>query len=230
MKLRLSHVLVLMALVLAAGVLSVGHLEADVGASTVPGVVVVEAPGLDAALADRLQQRLPGAGREWVTAPEGPLQPFGADLAARRAAEGAATLRVVAAPPADPGAARSGWRVLIDTSTGGVEAGDGAGPGDAAQRAARVAADFIGQQQGVRAFLVALEPGPPEADAAAELEELLAPLVAAADALPRLRRTAIVLLGARDGAGQRRLVLRWDRGRWGPRARPALADLLEEAW
>jgi hypothetical protein len=223
-KLRLSHVLVLMALVLAAGVLSVGHLESDVGASTVPGVVVVEAPGLDATLADLLQQRLPGAGREWVAAPEGPLQPFGADLAARRVAEGAATLRVVAAPPADPDAARRGWSVLIDTSSGE------AGAGGAAPTAARVTADFMARQQGVRSFLVALEPGPPGADAAAELAELLAPLVTAADALPRLRRTAIVLLGARDGAGQRRLVLRWDRGRWGPRARPALADLLEEAW
>jgi hypothetical protein len=159
-----------------------------------------------------------------VPAGEGPLQPFGAELAARRAAEGAATLRVVAAPPADPATARSGWRVLIDASS----AGDGAG--DAASRAARVAADFISQQAGVRAFLVALEPGPPAADAAAALEELLAPLAGAADALPRIRRTAIVLLGERDGTGQRRLVLCWDRGRWGQRARPLLADLLEEAW
>ncbi|MBM3985553.1 MAG: hypothetical protein FJ296_07695, partial [Planctomycetes bacterium] len=132
MKLRLTQVLVLMALVLAAGVLSVGHLEADVGASTVPGVMVLDVPDLDQALADQLLQRLPGASREWVPAGEGPLQPCGTELAARRAAEGAATLRIVAEPPVDPAAARSGWRVLIDTSS----AADAAG--DAASRAARV--------------------------------------------------------------------------------------------
>jgi hypothetical protein len=223
-KLRLSHILVLMALVLAAGVLSVGHLEADVGASTVPGVVVVEVPGLDLALADRLQQRLPGASREWVPAGEGPLQPFGTELAARRAAEGAAALLVGASPLPDPATTREGWRVLIDTSSGA------AGEGSAAQRAARVNADFVRQQDGVRAFLAALDPGPPGPDATATLAELLEPLIAAADALPRIRRTAIVLLGERDGAGQRRLVLRWDRGRWGLRARPLLDDLVDEAW
>ena len=37
-----------MALILAAGVLSIGHLEADTGAGTVPGLVVIDAPWLDA--------------------------------------------------------------------------------------------------------------------------------------------------------------------------------------
>jgi len=222
-KLRLSHVLVLMALVLGAGVLSVGHLESDVGASTVPGVVVLEVPGLDVAVADALQARLPGGTREWVRAGEGPLQPFGAELAGRRAGEGAATLLISAPALPDPAAARSGWRVVIDTPAQPEEA-------PAAQRAVHVAADFVGQQAGVRAFLVALDPGPLAPDTSAAIAELLAPLLAAADALPRIRRTAVVLLGARDGAGQRRLVLRWDRGRWGQRARPALHDLLEESW
>src|SRR5262245_25392839 len=107
MSLRLPHVLVLMALILAAGVLSVRQLESDTGAGTVPGVIVLEAPWLGArAMAElaevfdgaRMQRALgeagvpvapgtapPTARIQWVAAGEGPLQPFGIELAERRA-------------------------------------------------------------------------------------------------------------------------------------------------
>jgi len=222
-KFRLPHILALMGLILAAGVLSVRHLEHDVGASTVPGVVVVEVPGLDARVADALAARVPGGRPEWVPAAPGVLQPFGVELAGRRAREGAATLLVSAPALADPGAERRGWRVVIERPGQPPEL-------PAAGRALRVVEDFVRQQGGVRAFLVALDPGPLAGDLPRELAALLEPLLSAADALPRIRRTSVVLLGERDATGERRLALRFDRGRWGLRSAPALDDLLQEAW
>lgn len=223
MSLRLPHVLILMTLILAAGVLSVRHLEADVGASSVPGVVVLEAPHLDAITATKLLARLPGASIQWVAADEGPLQPFDARLAARRADEGAAAV-LISVPDLPDGGARDGWRVVIADPP----APDGR---PAAEHAVLAAADFVRQQTGLRAFLLAVDPGPlPEPALATGLPELLAPLLAAADGLPRTRRTSLVVLGAREPSGVRRLTLRIDRGAWGPRARPALADLLVDRW
>jgi hypothetical protein len=223
MSLRLPHVLILMTLILAAGVLSVRHLEADVGASSVPGLVAIEAPALDATTATALLARLPGASIQWVAADEGPLQPFDSRLAARRAGEGAATMFISAeARPAD--GARGAWRVLIEDPPFPA-----ARP--ASQRSVLVAADYVRQQTGLRAFLLAVDPGPLRTPTLAdELPELLAPLLAAADALPRSRRTSIVVLGARELAGDRRLALRLDRGAWGSRARAGLADLLDDGW
>jgi len=223
MALRLPHVLILMALILAAGVLSVRHLESDVGASSVPGVVVLEVPALDASMASGLLLRLPGASPQWVGVEEGPWHPFDVRLAAQRASQGSATVLISAAPlPADE--ARDGWRVRIEDPPSPAAL-------PAEQRAVLAAAEYVRQQTGLRAFLVAVDPGAlSAATLAADLPELLAPLLAAADALPRTRRTSIVLLGARESGGERRFVLRLDRGAWGPRARPALADLLEDRW
>src|SRR5258705_10518152 len=111
MSLRLTHVLALMALILAAGVLSIGHLEADTGVGTVPGLVVIDAPWLEARAVAELAEGLSGdqphalessglppwaasdlagalsrARIQWVAAGEGRLQPFATDFAERRAA------------------------------------------------------------------------------------------------------------------------------------------------
>src|SRR5262245_19206446 len=248
MSLRLPHVLALMALILAAGVLSIGHLEADTGAGTVPGLVVIDAPWLDARSVAELAETLGGeqthaleatgfpawavssvagdlarARIQWVAAGEGRLQPFATDFAERRAEQGAATLLVDAAPDDDP-ALRRGWRVVI--------AAPEAPPApDAAARAVEVAADYMRGQSGVRAFFIALDPRlTAGSDAAARLPELLEPLLAAAQSLPRTRRTSIVLLGELEPEGHRRVALRFDIGSWGHHTRPGLADLLEEDW
>jgi len=249
MALRLPHVLALMALILAAGVLSIGHLEADTGAGTVPGLVVIDAPWLDARsvaelgtdpLSDDQARGLAAAGMppaaishiagelarariQWVAAGEGRLQPFATDFAEQRAAQGAATLLVDAAGDDDP-ALRRGWRVII-------AAPEEPPAPDAASRAAQVVADYVSRQSGVRAFLIALDPRLPEdADAAARLPALLEPLLAAAESLPRTRRTSVVLLGELEPEGRRRVALRFDIGSWSHHVHPGLADLLEEDW
>jgi hypothetical protein len=249
MALRLPHVLALMALILAAGVLSIGHLEADTGAGTVPGLVVIDAPWLDARavaelsiepLGDDQTRGLTAAGLppaaishivgelarariQWVAAGEGRLQPFATDFAERRAAQGAATLLVDAAGDDDP-ALRRGWRVIIAAPE------EPAAP-DPAARAVQVAADYMRRQSGVRAFFIALDPRLPEGtDAGSRLPALIEPLLAAAQALPRTRRTSVVLLGALEPEGRRRVALRFDVGSWSHHVRPGLADLLEEDW
>jgi hypothetical protein len=249
MALRLPHVLALMALILAAGVLSIRHLEADTGAGTVPGLVVIDAPWLDARAVAELAteplsaeqtRRLEEAGVsaaaisqiagdlerariQWVAAGEGRLQPFATDFAGRRGGQGAATLLVDAAADDDP-ALRRGWRVIIAAPEAPATA-------DAAGRAVQVAADYVRRQSGVRAFFIALDPRLPEGgDVAARVPALLAPLLAAAQSLPRTRRTSLVLLGALEPEGRRRVALRFDVGSWGHHTRPGLADLLEEDW
>jgi hypothetical protein len=242
MSLRLPHVLALMALILAAGVLSVRHLESGTGAGTVPGVIVVEAPWLDARGVAELTEALDGPGMhraleqagvpvppgatppvvriQWVAAGEGPLQPFGTELAERRAHEGAGTVLVRAGAPADEAALRRGWRVLIARPEAS----------DPVAETVQVAADFVRRQTGVRAFLLAVDPGPRAAAADNGLSTLITPLVAAAQSLPRTRRTSLLLLGEREPDAGRRVGLRIDIGPWAHHARPGLLDLLEERW
>jgi len=248
MALRLPHVLALMALILAAGVLSIGHLEADTGAGTVPGLVVIDAPWLGARSLAELAEALGGdqtraletpgfpawavsslagdlarARIQWVTAGEGRLQPFATDFAEQRAAQGAATLLVDAAGDDDP-ALRRGWHVVI-------AAPEAPPASDEVARAVQVAADYVRRQSGVRAFFIALDPRlPGGTDSQARLPELIVPLLAAAQTLPRTRRTCVVLLGALEPEGRRRVALRFDVGSWSHHALPGLADLLEEEW
>jgi hypothetical protein len=216
-KLRLTHVVVLMLLVLAAGVLSARHLAADAGA-TVPGLVVVDAGQLpEGGDLSRQAVRFPGSRLQLVGAGLTALAPLDESYAQRRAKEGAATA-LVSAAPLDEDVAHRAWQVAIGQPPRPAEVSP-------AERVAEVAADYLAAQTGVRAFVLALQPGP-ETDLAA----LVARLEAAASALPRTRRTSLVILGARDQATGQRLTLRLDRGPWGQRARPALADLLEDAW
>ena len=83
--LRLSHVLVLMALVLAAGVLSVRRIE---GESHVQGTLVVAAPGLTPDAAQRLQQARADLRWTLLASGDGPLAPFDDAVVARSLAEG----------------------------------------------------------------------------------------------------------------------------------------------
>lgn len=209
MALRLTHVLLLMVLVLAAGVLSVQGLERD---HAVQGTLVIAAPGLTALDAQALQQERSDARWALVPAGDGPLAPFDEALVADRIGRGAVTSLFIqppqpALPPSDE---RAAWRVLIAPQAGDVLAS---------------AAAFVAAQSGTRPFLAGLIL-PPSAENA-QLPELLAPLLAAAETLPSFRRTSVVLLGARNPESGTRVVVRLDRG-GGARPGPVLlTDLLE---
>ena len=250
MALRLPHILVLMALVLGAGVVSVAILAP--GAS-VPGVVILDAPWAGdhelAALAADLGgvvQRLPTAGD---LAAAGPLGPFDPAWAAARAARGDLTAlysldpRLRREQAGTDAAGRPAWRVVVDSLPG-------LAPDARVDWAVASARDLLVAQGGTRPFAVglALDPGTPPAAAgsagpthrvsvARPLPDVVAPLVEALSGLPSYRRSTLVVLGGHhhDGPdddpddGKGRLVLRIDRGPGGQQGAvpPALADLLE---
>jgi hypothetical protein len=222
MHLRLTHVLVLMTLVLAAGVLSVRGLEAYVGATSVPGIVVVDVPGLQpGTLVDVGRGR---GGPAWfaVEASGEPCAPFDSAFARRAAAGGTATLLLASTPLADRESLRDAWGVVIAPDSG--RGSDAADLADAETAAARLAA-FVSTQHGTRPFLAGLAV---DARGPDRIGDLVDTLIEAAAALPPYRRTSIVLLGERLSDPSRRVALRFDIGRWKGHARPALADLLED--
>jgi hypothetical protein len=206
--LRLSHVLVLMALVLAAGVLSVQGLDEG---NAVQGTLVIVVPGMTSSAARQLEQQR--SDLRWTVLPAGarPLSPFDDELVAERIAQGTvASLFVQPPQPTRPSeASRKAWRVLIAPEHGDVLAS---------------LADFVRAQSGTRPFLAGLIL-PPSADCAA-LPALLEPLLAAADTLPSFRRTSVVLLGERQSDSGVRVVVRLDRGGDAPPAPVTLIDLL----
>jgi len=206
--LRLSHVLVLMALVLAAGVLSVRQIE---GESVVQGTLVIAAPGLTPEVAQRLQRDRGDLGWTLLPAGDGPLAPFDTELVAESVARGTVVSLFVQPPCSDPATLdlRGAWRVLIAPEAGDVLTS---------------LADFVRAQVGTRPFLAGLLL-PSSLDAPA-LAATLEPLLAAADTLPTFRRTSIVLLGDRPSGPGRRVVARLDRGRGALAAPVTLADLL----
>ncbi len=214
MRFRLPHILALMGLMLLAGVLSVRQLESRVGATTVPGIVIVDCPGLGVSAADAVLLRIPGVGMQWVTADGQLLSPFDGSRVQRLRARGFACALVrseSAAPPESTDAARRDWGVLLEDLS--------------ASDAGAALAAFVREQHGVRPFAVALDlAGAP----VSELLTILEPLVAAAESLPSFRRTAIVVLGVREPDSARRLALRINSGTWANHDRPALLDLLDD--
>jgi hypothetical protein len=211
MALRLPHVLVLMALVLAAGVLSVQQLEEHVGRSAAPGLVVLDAGAMGVDTAQALVRRWPGMQfeeLEWVAADGAPLAPFDPVAVGRLRERGWASALVTPGGSEDA-ALRRGWGVLV-TSVPAAEA-----PASLS--------GFVAAQDGVRPFVAGLlVPDAP----VGELLAALTPLVAAADGLPSFRRTTIVVLGQRELQSGRRLALRLERG---PEPAPGrvLTDLLQ---
>jgi hypothetical protein len=226
--LRLSHVLVLMALVLAAGVLSVQGLDEGVGAHVVQGTIVVSAPGLSLSGVQALVRDRPEARWTVLAADDAPLSPFDEGLVAAcisrgvvaslfvqpqppgAAAGGAGPARDWALDPARAAALRSAWRVLIAPETGDCLPS---------------LLDFVAAQSGTRAFLAGLIL--PATGDDGEVDALLDALIAAADELPSYRRTTIVLLGQRQPGSGVRVSVRVDRGRSTLAAPVTLVDLLE---
>ncbi len=211
MNFRLPHVLCIMGLLLAAGILSVQQLEARRATASVPGLVVIDAPWADGGSLQPVIASWPGARLFWTDAGDAPLSPFGAAWWAGRADAGSRTLTL-------DGAA---------TPEGGPQFATRLPPGEDGLSATRALADRLVDESGTLPFAASLPLGAAEA---AHIDEIVRMLVLALDQLPSFRRSSIVVLGAREAATGRRLALRVDRGRWPSPPRPGLADLLEDAW
>ncbi|HTE05865.1 MAG TPA: hypothetical protein VK824_06695 [Planctomycetota bacterium] len=217
MRLRLWHVLALMSLILVAGVLSIQQLEAHVGRTTVPGVVCIDVPGMDAAMAQAVTRHWPGALLQWAPAGSEPLSPFGPSAARALRSRGHATALLAPRLPADGSQAapdpslHEAWGVLVSELTAG--------------RAAEELAAAVRAGDGVRPFLLGLVLPAPTTE---ELIAAVARQVEAAETLPSFRRTTVLVLGAREPESKRRLVVRIDRGDLQRPPPPALADLLAE--
>ena len=217
---RLPLIIVGMGLILLAGVVSVKVLETRLGGFSAPGIVVIEASGLDAAQLDALTRSWPGAALERVIAAAGPLEPFGEAFIAKLSARGDITAVFTLDPDYGEASARTtddgrtAWKVV-------VVPGPELLPQNGNAWVVEAAATFTRAQVTPRAFAVGLvfPPGEP-----ARAEGLIPSLATALDLMPRYRRSSIVVLGKPDGG--MRPVLRLDRGDWGKRVRPQLADLL----
>jgi len=244
MQFRLWHILALMALILLAGVLSIQQLEAHVGRTTVPGIVIVDVPDLDPSAAEAVVRRWPGALLQWAPADEAPLAPFGpAALGTLRSRGYASALlrpREAApvgggdAPDAEPGAA-VGASAITPAMAAVIPSGRD-DPDEAlhqawgvllsdqdTRQAATSLADFVRTCDGVRPFIIGLQL---ESPTVAELVSAVALQVDAAESLPAFRRTTVLVLGAREPQSQRRVVVRVDRGDMDRFPPPALKDLL----
>jgi hypothetical protein len=213
-------IIVGMGLILLAGVVSVTVLETRLGGFSAPGIVVIEASGLDAAQLDALTRSWPGAALERVIAAEGPLEPFGEAFIAKLSARGDITVLFTLDPDYGEASARTtddgrtAWKVVVVPGPELLPRNENAWVVEAA-------ATFTRAQVTPRAFAVGLvfPPGEP-----VRPDGLIPALATALDLMPSYRRSSIVVLGKPDG--RMRPVLRLDRGDWGERVRPQLADLL----
>jgi len=221
--LRLPHVLVLCALILASGVVSVRIWHAGVGGALEPGLVVVDDPLLTAPEAAALAERL-GGRVAWVATDGRLLDPFDGELVAARTRRGELTT-LFALDPATP---RAGWSVLLDRTRDPVPLLRGERLLDHVVEEARRA---VRAQRSLSAFVIGLTlgrsrelPGNRRRDPA----DVLAPLVEDLRALPEFRRTSLVVLGPPepDERGWRRRAVRVDVGPWPDVDRPAVTDLL----
>src|SRR5262245_15973109 len=108
-----------MALVLAAGVLSVQRIEGD---SLVQGTLVIAVPGLTPELAQRLQRERGDLSWSLLPAGDGPLAPFDEQVVAASVARGAVVALFVQPPreAAPPPELRDAWRVLVAPEAGDV--------------------------------------------------------------------------------------------------------------
>jgi len=210
MALRLTHVVALMALVLAAGVLGVQGIEP---ASAVQGTVVLVVPGMTVDVVDRLQREHDDLCWTVLPAGDGALSPFDEAIVSGQVAHGSAAALFIQPPGTEDlplEAWRSAWRVVVAPEDGEVL--------PSLER-------FVKAQDGTRPFIAGLVLPPSQRSATPSA--LLEPLLVAADSLPSFRRTTFVLLGAREFPFGARVVARLDRGHGALAAPVSLTDLLE---
>jgi len=211
---RLPSILVAMALLLLSGVVSVRVLETRMGGATVPGLIVIDAPGLAQLDLTAIQGEHRSAVLESVAGGPAPLAPFGSALMTRLRERGD----------------RTALYTLVDSHLGALVEGPWTRrvTPSSAPAAVTESAALITELRSTRAFCVALAlPEAGELDAA----WMARVLVDAAETLPSFRRSSVVILGGRrrDAPGQR-WSLRVDLGRWVGQAEPLLEDLLEARW
>lgn len=222
MLLRLPHVLVLCALILASGIVSVQVWHAEVSGALQPALVVVDDPLLTDAEARALARAF--GGRVESVATDGRiLDPFGAPLVAARARRGELTI-LYALDAATP---RAGWGVVLDRTRDPIPLLRDASLTDHVLDEVR---DAVRTQRALSAFVIGLTLGASRdlpGDRRRDPVALLAPLVDDLAALPAFRRTSFVVLGPPepDASGWRRLAVRTDLGPWAD-AREGLTDLL----
>lgn len=214
---RLPAILVSMLLLLLSGVVSVRVLETTLGGATVPGLVLLDAAGLDHAGLLRIQERHPGSALESVPADDAPLAPFGSPLILRLATRGDALALYSLVPLDVEPLSGSPW---IKRRTNF--------PRPEPNALVDEAAGFLASQHGTQAYFLALVLASETAIAGIDPVRTL---VHAAETLPSFRRTSLVVLGARrrDQPGQR-WALRVDVGRWPREPDPGLKDLLSARW
>src|SRR5262245_34816746 len=114
MRFRLPHVLALMVLVLAAGVVSVRELQSRRGPPTVPGLVVVDAPWLDGDTLQPLLRNWPQARPTWVRADAEPISPFGTEYVVGRTVRGARAVLVAPQDGDDPGPPPAAFATVLE--------------------------------------------------------------------------------------------------------------------
>ncbi|GJM21790.1 MAG: hypothetical protein DHS20C15_17050 [Planctomycetota bacterium] len=217
MRIRLPQILLAMALILLAGLAAVQVFERRQGGAGVPGIVLLSQPQLDGAALTSLAEAIPGAHLELVDAGDGPLAPFDGAALQYHVSQGYDTVLLAPGGPEPPS---EGWalRALVYPAVSTK---------DAFGHAIDDALLEIRKHSAERPYLVGMlaDPVPPQ-----RVKHFLNECVSVFEALDPYRRSAVVVLGARHTDGAQRYALRINRGRWGTRARPDLADLLEPRW
>jgi hypothetical protein len=214
---RLPSIIVVMTLVLVSGVVSIRVMESRMGGATVPGLIVVDAPGLTREHLVQIQARHAGSSVEALEITSDPLGPFDVELLTRLRDRG----DLVA------------LYTLLD-GEGGVlrptlwHKRRSVFPDPPVETAVDEVAAYVAAQHGTRAFFVGLTlPYEAPTDGIGPVRTL----AAATAELPSFRRCSLVLVGAqRRNVDGQRWVLRVDLGRWVRDPEPALADLLSARW
>lgn len=212
-------VLALLGAVLLAGVATTVYFERrDGGGATVPSVVVVDAPLIDAAGVEALQARfadLRGAG----DAPNALFGPFDAEIVARLVERGHRAAAFVLSADDVPTVRDAGWQSVVSEF-----------PRPASRRLSREAftrlSSFVTAQDTTRPFVVGIAL---DDQGQGNLGQLLEPLVSALDGLPWFRRSSLVIVTGAWNEGRRPLY-RLDRGRAPAKPVDGLEDLLDPRW
>ena len=219
----MPHVLVLCALILASGVVSVGLWHGEVSGALHAALVLVDDPSLTATEAEALAARFSGRVESVVTSGR-ILDPFDVRYISTRRDRDEWTILYAL----EPGTPRGGWGVVLDRTRDPVPLLRDTSLVDHVMDEVR---DSVRSQRALSAFVIGLTLGKArqlDGGRRRDIIRLLEPLVDDLEGLPPFRRASLVVLGPPEPArvGWTRRCVRVDTGPWRDVARPALADLL----